>query len=175
MNARYLYYLPFLLFGACLPEASIPDVCAVDFSGAYAYRPEFKVTFPPEVGADLGPCTRAFPDNVQGYFLAFSDEICPVEQNFLKLLEMDPALSDPPGWQLDREQLEMSALQYIGMLIEDRRYVYLNGFTFYSEEDLQNNFLNWRDRFVQPCDAGAWGALFDLEIETFSDLAFENR
>lgn len=174
MKKPHFCLLLLSLLCSCLKEDPPPDVCVVDFSDEYAYRPEFRVVFSADKGEGLAPCTRSFPDQVDDYYQILGDEVCPLEQNFLKILDLDPTLSDPVDWGLDSTRLFDSALQYIGMIVDGRKYVYLNGFYTYSS-DPNVDIPYWQDRFVLRCDGGGWGALFDPATLEFSELAFEHR
>ncbi|PHN08155.1 hypothetical protein [Flavilitoribacter nigricans] len=171
----FLAFFSILVFGSCLKEAGPPDVCIVDFTGAYAYRPEYRVVFPPEVGKTLEPCTRSMPAGVEGFYQILSDELCPLEQNFLKILEMDPSRSEPEGWAMEEDYLTGSLIQYIGIIINDRKYVYINGLYLTSDDFLENYVDYWEERFALFCDGLSWGVVFNPETEAFSDLAFDHR
>lgn len=59
--------------------------------------------------------------------------------------------------------------QYVGVVIGARRLIYVNAFPLGMSEDPHEPFV--------ACDGGTafWGALFDPETATFSDLAFNGE
>lgn len=56
--------------------------------------------------------------------------------------------------------------QYLGIVIDGRRVVYVN---FFRDEE---SFPQWRERAVQVCDGGDyyWGAIYDPDTRRFSQL-----
>ncbi len=56
--------------------------------------------------------------------------------------------------------------QYIGVIVGNRKLIYVNAFCNIEP-------YNWRERFVNICDGGwsVWGALFDPTTGEFSELA----
>jgi hypothetical protein len=60
-----------------------------------------------------------------------------------------------------------SYVQYVGILQNGHRYIYINGFR------TDDPPANWRDTPVVACDGGSyfWGALYDPAAGRFSDFA----
>lgn len=55
--------------------------------------------------------------------------------------------------------------QYIGLLIEGKRYIYINA-------SCQKSDSAWHDQFMGMCDGGMcfWGVLYNVRTHNFSDL-----
>jgi hypothetical protein len=55
--------------------------------------------------------------------------------------------------------------QYVGIVVKDRRLIYINAFC---DEQPPSG---WRERVVDVCDGGcSWGAVYDVTTGDFADL-----
>src|ERR1035437_4057069 len=60
--------------------------------------------------------------------------------------------------------------QYLGVIIKDKKYIYVNAFYVKTPQDLFTKFKDWKTYPVIACKGGKsfWGVLFGLEDGTFS-------
>lgn len=74
------------------------------------------------------------------------------------------------------EPLNEYGYQYIGLIINDQRYIYINAFLlniFYGHDDFETIYKDWQTKPIIFCDGGNgfWGVLFDVNTKLFSQLS----
>lgn len=64
-----------------------------------------------------------------------------------------------------------NSLQYIGLVADDRKLIYINAFP---SSRLKDKTVTWKEKAVMVCDGGPdyWGVVYDTKTENFFDLAF---
>jgi hypothetical protein len=63
--------------------------------------------------------------------------------------------------------------QYVGVIVDDHRYIYINAFPRYIIDEFKKSTFSWRNVPVVICDGGSafWGVLYDPSSNTFSELS----
>lgn len=119
----------------------------------------------------MNQCSRSIPENIDKYFDLTKENIELLESNFRKILAIKSTRCCFKGWEV--EKLENYGFQYIGVEINNRKYIYLNAFIIDGEDDFTNWYKNWKVAPIVMCDGGEgfWGVLFDLETQNFSQLS----
>lgn len=102
-------------------------------------------------------CTRTPPSGISGYWEPTLQDVLRAEsmlRSFAKA-EAPPAVSS---------RLEEYKRQYIGVVLDGRRSLYVNAFL-----ELGSPIASWTHSFVDFCDGGAtaWGAVYDVEKQAF--------
>ena len=97
-----------------------------------------------------------------------------MESNFLKLDSLTTAECCIIGGKL--KGVNGYGFQYVGVIIKERKYIYINAFPV-SDIEMLKKYGQSIDLTKTPmgaCDGGLdfWGALFDIETKTFSQLSF---
>ena len=124
-----------------------------------------KITEGPAV---LRQCSRATPGHVAGYWELTPDTVALLEHNFWRL----SLLLGKPVWKPTthadsvayQSRLENSWDQYIGVVIDGQRYVYIN----HGVGDIQD----CKTKACVICDGGPsfWGVLFNVNTLEFSQF-----
>lgn len=137
------------------------------------YIPQYGTILSSDKGEKImNQCSRSIPENIDKYFDLTKENIELLESNFRKVLAIKSTIRYPfVGWKVDK--LENYGFQYLGIVISNRKYIYLNAFIIDSEDDFTNWYKNWKVDPIVICDGGDgyWGALFDLETGSFSQLS----
>lgn len=136
------------------------------------FNPQYSTILESDKGAKMvEQCSRSVPDNVDAYFDLTKEDVAILENNFRKILSMKATGCCLKGWNI--ENLDDYAFQYIGVVINNRRYIYINAFIVESEDDFNNWYKNWETNPIVMCDGGDgfWGTLFDLENKSFLQLS----
>jgi hypothetical protein len=115
-------------------------------------------------------CSRETPKNISEYWNPTNTEIEDLESNFLKLKEIKSTgccfagiiISDLPKY----------CYQYTGVIINNKKYIYINAFEFISDIELNTIYKEWLIEPVIVCDGGDsfFGVLYDLNIKIFLKL-----
>lgn len=137
----------------------------------YGLKPKYSVTFDKEKGSRLlKQCSRGTPNNISSYWTLTEDEIKLLEDNFKKIKKLKSSDCCYPGTMLGN--LNKYGFQYVGVTINDRRYIYINAFEINSQRDFETLYKNWQTEPIIMCDGGEsyWGVLFDLDKLKFKDL-----
>lgn len=97
-----------------------------------------------------------------------------MEDNFKKILSIKSTGCCFKGWEIP--DLKDYAFQYIGVIINNRKYIYINAFAIemlYEQDSFETWYKEWKTKPIIICDGGDgfWGALFDLEKKAFSQLS----
>jgi len=112
------------------------------------------------------------PDRVQGTWLPTVAQVAAIESKLGSLLTARlRALSTS---DLATPKLSEYNRQYAGLVIGRKRIICVNGFLRRILDGPNSHSLNWRAEPVLVCDGGwsFFGVEYDIDSETFGDLAF---
>jgi hypothetical protein len=171
--------------------AAICASACTDAGSGKRVRSRFRVTpaagiiMPPETGpAVIGQCTRAVPQHVTAYWTLERKDVDQLEYDLPELfariardLHNEPSVTD------------MYYRQYVGIISEGRKLVYINGFRrsyvhpylrladTLSGKEARRDSISWRNRPVSVCDGGTafFGVVYDLNTRTFGPVQFNLR
>lgn len=138
----------------------------------YEYKPQYSTILTSNNGEKIiKQCSRSVPNNIEIYFDLIKEDIAILENNLRKILSVKSTECCLKGWNIGR--LEDYAFQYIGVVINNRKYIYINAFIVESEDDFKIWYKEWKTKPIIMCDGGDgfWGALFDLGNQSFSQLS----
>lgn len=95
-----------------------------------------------------------------------------LEKNFTKISELGGTGCCVTGFRLG--PLKNFGFQYLGVMIKERKYIYINAFPIGEVQEFRKNGHDPSRESVTVCDGGPafWGALFDIETNQFSELSF---
>lgn len=136
------------------------------------FTPEFSTIILSNKGKELlNQCSRAVPEKIENYYDLTANEIQKLENNFRNILEIKSSECCMKGLKI--KKLKGYIFQYTGIVLNRKKYIYINAFKVESKEDLKTYYKNWKTEPVIVCDGGEsfWGALFELETESFSQLS----
>ena len=119
----------------------------------------------------LRQCSRAVPGKVDSYFDLTISDIQGLENNFKKVLELKASDCCLLGEVI--KNIKDYCFQYVGLVINDKKYIYINAFQIESVHDLNTFYKDWETSPIIACDGGDsfWGVLFDLETGLFTQLS----
>ena len=155
-------------------------LCSLDiYSQDYHFKPSFgAILDSTQTKSLMRQCSRTSYPKVKNYWNPTPNDIEQLENNFKKLY-MD-TLKTYYRFGKNIDSLQHSGFQYVGIIIDRKKYIYINAFPlslmkFYKEHKELN-----KDFYKSPvvmCDGGPrfWGALFDIETQQFSDLSFNGN
>jgi hypothetical protein len=123
----------------------------------------------------LHQCSRSTPANIKKFWQPDTLVTRELEANLDKLLDLKAEGCCVSGYSLAMPGKTHTAefgLQYAGIIIKGRRYIYINAFPYAA-----TNFDGTKFDIKKPevwCDGGPglWGAVYDVETKTFSQLSF---
>lgn len=136
------------------------------------FTPKYSTIIPSSNGSVLLiQYSRAVPEKIDSYYNLTAIEIQILENNFKKILKLKSSLCCMMG--LNIQKLNSYAFQYVGVIINGKKYIYINAFKVKSNRDLNAYYKEWKVEPVVVFDGGDsfWGALFELETESFSQLS----
>lgn len=113
----------------------------------------------------LSPCSRNAPQGVEATWIVPQEVVDQLEANLYKLARLR---ADQCCILRGRIRYPGTYFrQYVGIVIGNRRLVYINAFRSASDK------AEWRSEAVVACDGGDdyWGAVYDPETKVFSNLA----
>ena len=142
------------------------------FAKSKKFVPEYSAILKSDKGPEiLRQCSRSTPKNVENYFDLTPVEIGDLENNFKKVLDIKSTGCCYSGIKL--HGLKKYAFQYIGLIINGEKYIYINAFQIESSDDLTRFYKKWKTSPVIICDGGdsVWGVLFKLKNKKFSQLS----
>ena len=137
----------------------------------HRFTPKFSTTISVEEAPNLlKQCSRSVPEKIKGYFELKNEDIEKLESDFKKVLDLKPEGCCYSG---KIRGLNNHGYQYAGLVINNKKYIYINAFYIDSEEELERYKKDWKFRPVIICDGGEfyWGVLYDIENGTFSQLS----
>lgn len=141
-------------------------------SSKYEFKPKYSVVLSSETGEKmLNQCSRDIPQNVEKYFDLVDQDIVSLENNYKKILSIKASECCLQGWKIPK--LDDYGFQYIGIIINNHKYIYINAFMIEGEDDFTSWYKDWKIRPIVICDGGDgfWGALFDIEKKSFLQLS----
>ncbi len=120
----------------------------------------------------IRPCSRSAPPAVQGFYVPSPETVQEMEEVFNRLQDLVARNCCVMGDKLG--DIHTYDLQYLGVLIQGKRFIYINAFPKTLAKELLQSHLDPHTTPVVACDGGAgfWGALFEVETKQFSELAF---
>jgi hypothetical protein len=110
----------------------------------------------------LNQCSRKIPQKIDRSFDLTNSDIETLKNNFKKIL----IIKDKRGKTI--KNLSDYAYQYVGLIIDGKKYIYINAF-IYSKIETEKD---WKTKPIIVCDGGIsfWGVLFDIEKSNFIQL-----
>ena len=134
----------------------------------YAGEPPFTVLAPNETMHLNRLCSRDGPGKVSEGWLPTPEQILQAETLLPKFVRANGRPKGP---------LSYYYRQYLGVVIGDKRLIYVNVFPRWliEREELSGiSPSNWRTAFINICDGGDgfWGALYDPKTLRFSSPRF---
>ena len=132
------------------------------YSQINTYKPKYEAILDAKYGEQLqGQCSREFPSDVDSFFTPTTAQIAQLSKQFKSIVKL--------GLGKNSNVLKKYGYQYIGVVIKDTQYIYVNAF-FVDEMTLKTG---WEKYPFMACDGGDkfWGVLFCIETKKFSQLA----
>lgn len=153
-------------------------VVSASFSAACqntGFKPSFSSRLDSVSGRSLlNQCSRATPENVSGFWAITANDMNDLENHFLNIDTLISKECCLEGMKV--RTLEGFAFQYVGVIINKRKYIYINAFPFSHIKMLKEHRSGFdpAKRPVIVCDGGSsfWGALYDTDTKKFSQLSF---
>jgi len=142
------------------------------YSQGYKFVPELSSIILPVKGKEmLHQCSRSTPKRVQEFFILTQGQVDTLEFNFKKAL----AVKSEQGKKI--KSLSNFGFQFIGVVIKDKKYIYVNAFLVKTPQDLFTKYKEWKNNPIIVCKGGKsfWGILFDCENEKFSQLEINDN
>lgn len=136
------------------------------------FVPENSTIIPSDIGISLlMQCSRSTPNKVDSCFDLTTNDLWKLENNFKKVLKIKAADCCLLGGVI--KDLKNYAFQYTGLIVNNKKYIYINAFKLYTPEDLTTIYKNWKSSPIIVCDGGEsyWGVLYDLEAGQFTQLS----
>jgi len=156
MIRRGCFYLlvSFFCFIVSCSKADEIDVCVVDFSNELSFRPQYRTILTPESeeSYNRGFITRCKTE-VDSFFQILSDEVCALEQNFMKIQGIQGKAGTGCGvsnYKFSQSWLEGHAFQYAGVIIKRKKYVFINAFALDQFDRTIEDFPTWKEEFLDP-------------------------
>jgi hypothetical protein len=138
----------------------------------YSYKPKYSTILDSTKGSPiLHQCSRAAPQKVETFWNPTQSDIDSLEKNLKKVLQLKAGLCCLMGSSVPF--IENYGLQYIGIIIKKKKYIYINAFYISSDESIESRYKFWKESPVAACDGGKnfWGVLYDIENSAFEQLA----
>ncbi|HYO22989.1 MAG TPA: hypothetical protein VER36_11340 [Flavisolibacter sp.] len=132
------------------------------YSQRNSFKPKYEVILKAKYGEQLSSqCSRDFPGNVDSFFSPTKVQVARLLQHFKSVVKL--GLGESPNL------LKKYGYQYIGVVINDTPFIYVNAFI----TDSINLKSGWEEYPFMACDGGNryWGVLFCLKTRRFSQLA----
>jgi len=136
------------------------------------FIPDYSVILPSEQGEKMmQQCSRSVPNNIEKFFNLTEQDIHLLEDNFMKLLTVKSTNCCFSGITI--KSLDNYGFQYIGIVINSKKFIYINAFSYETKDEFSTFYKNWQTQPVIWCDGGDsfWGVLFSLDKKTFSQLS----
>src|ERR1035437_2030880 len=159
--------LPWFLLAGKITLLLVFSVLGITNSYAQGnkYVPDISTIITLDKGKDLlHQCSRSTPKKVQEFFNLTQKDIVTLQLNFKKV----KLVKNERGKKV--KNLITYGFQYLGVIIKDKKYIYVNAFYVKTPQDLFTKFKDWKTYPVVACKGGKsfWGVLFGLEDGTFS-------
>ncbi len=133
------------------------------YTQKHTYIPQLETIIPKENCNEIfKQCSRKVPKKIDKFFILSNSEIQTLKKNFKKIL----IIKDKRGKSI--KNLSNYAFQYVGLIIEGKKYIYINAFI----SSLTLTEKDWKKKPIIVCDGGIsfWGVLFDIETTNFIQL-----
>src|SRR5258708_12318651 len=133
--------------------------------------PKYVVLDGKHAASVLRQCSRPSPEKFAGTWQPSESDIKELEANLPRIQQVKSTLScNEPARVKD---LNNSYRQYVGVVIGNRRVIYINAFAS-GILDVTDRKDRWRYEPMLACDGGDafWGAIYDPQTKEFSQLAF---
>jgi hypothetical protein len=123
----------------------------------------------------LHQCSRSVPVKNPSYWNPVQNDIDILQNNFKKVCILNGNDWGSINGKVD--SLQKFGFQYLGVIINDKKYIYINAFPFREVEKLKSENYDLSKKSLVVCDGGRyfWGVLFDTETMKFSYIAFNGR
>jgi hypothetical protein len=137
------------------------------FKNENSFKPKNSISLNSKEGQTLVyPYSRDDVDSVEGFWIVTDKEVELVENNFKKVTTLKPNYSK-------LSSLDTYAFQYIGVVRNGKKYIYINAFPAFYAERKDPFTRDWTKQPIKVHDGGNgfWGVLFDIEKQKFSNLS----
>ncbi len=137
--------------------------------GARADLKQWTVLAPEYATAVTQQCSRNSPDDFEATWMPTEEDIAELEERLQTVETTQSTACCLPGRSV--VGVENYYRQYIGIVVESRKLIYINAFRRGTETE------NWDSEPVVYCDGGDlfWGVFYDPETKEFFDLAFNGE
>ena len=135
------------------------------------FKPKYSVVLEGINGKKLlSQCSRETPKNISEFWQPTNNDIQNLENNFLKIKKIKSTGCCFSGIVIS--ELDKYGFQYIGVVIKNKKYIYINAFGIFSDEDVKTIYKNWLNEAIIFCDGGEgfWGVLYDINEKKFIQL-----
>jgi hypothetical protein len=147
-----------------LPAFRICDSYAQD----RRFAPMISTIITPEKGTDmLHQGSRETPKKVRDFYALTPGSIDTLLLNFDKIKKV----KTENGKRI--KDIDKYGYQYLGVIIKNKKYIYINAFFVKSPQMLTIKYRGWQTDPIIGRKGGRlyWGILFDVEKGNFSDLS----
>ena len=120
----------------------------------------------------LEQCSRSTPQNVTDFWNPSLEEVSTLHINFKRIRDIESTGCCYEGGKIT--SLKGFGFQYLGVVIDSKKFIYINAFRISRKGQLEYLYENWDSEPLVVCDGGMsfWGALFEINSLIFSDLSF---
>ncbi len=142
------------------------------YSQKNKFVPKYSTIILSNKGADmLRQCSRAAPDTVDSFFNLTSNDVQKLENNFKKVLKIKAKDCCLLNGMI--KNIKNYCFQYVGFVINNKKYIYINALQMESVQDLKTIYKDWKTSPIIICDGGNsfWGVIYDLETGLFTQLS----
>jgi len=124
--------------------------------------------------AVLKQCSRPTPEPLTGTWQPSDADIKALEANLPRVQQLRSKQCCNP--QARVKDLKNYYRQYVGVVIGNRKLIYINAFAV-PLIDITDRKDRWRREPMLTCDGGSafWGAVYDPRTKEFSELAFNGE
>jgi len=137
----------------------------------HKFVPEIKAILSQDNGEKLiKQCSRFSVENVQSFFNVSENEVSDLETNFKKIYTIQSTKCCLKGQKVSN--LKYYGYQYVGLIIKDAKYIYINAFELETSQILLKSG-EWQIKPVVMCDGGSsyWGVLYNIKKKKFMQLS----
>jgi hypothetical protein len=122
----------------------------------------------------LRQCSRPSPETFTGTWELSESDIKELEVNLPRVQHLKSTLCCNKAARV--KDVRDYYRQYVGIVVGNRKVIYINAFAS-GLLDVTGRKNRWRSEPMLACDGGSafWGAIYDPETKTFSDLAFNGE
>jgi hypothetical protein len=141
--------------------------CSLVTAQDYSFNPSKKTILDASKGKQLlKQCSRPTPQKVKNFWNLSDADVTGLEKNFKKIADLNPQRN--PTYNKILDSLGNYSYQYIGVIINKKKYIYINAF----KSSLELYFNDWQTEPAKACDGltSFWGVLFDPEKLEFKEF-----